>query len=295
MSVPYLFRSYDHERRHSFDGFVRPDRTNTAIFGNKNLTQRRQEPRKISPVSSHKKYKAQLLEVWQVARAATAKQFFFEPMKIEDVQGAGSMLFTQSSSNKSNNPTRTGIREIVEFHGYSCLGIVVSVGTAWMVKPRMFFEGPEQVHRDIQHDLARHEEFQYFRLDDAEGLKTEIDEWEPKGNLNSSKKAGSKTISDMENAFTEWMAKVETQNQLRDCAAALVARRRERMSTRKWERYATGSSFECRLRGCGTEFLDREYFLRHLSERHGLEGGELHDEARVTRRQWQYQAAAPET
>ena len=136
------------------------------------------------------------------------------------------------------------------------------------------------------------EESQYFRLDYAGGLKTEFDEWEPKGNLNSKKKVGSKTISTIENAFAKWMAKAETQNQLRDVAAALVARRRERMWTRKWERYATGSSFVCRFRCVAGEFLDREDFVCHLSEMHGLEGNELDDEARATRRQWQYQAAA---
>lgn len=99
----------------------------------------------------------------------------------------------------------------------------------------------------------------------------------------------------MEDAFAKYMAKADTQKQFRDCAAALVARRRKRMPTKKWERYATGSSFECRLRGCGTEdFLDRDEFVCRLSEFHGLEGSELVDEVRATRRDWQYQAAALE-
>ena len=60
------------------------------------------------------------------------------------------------------------------------------------------------------------------------------------------------------------------------------------MPTRKWERYAIGSSFECRLRNCGTEdFLHRDEFICHLSEVHGLDGSALLDEVRATRRQCQ--------
>ena len=309
-SLPCLIRSYDYEKCHSFDDFTRskrkttkrPDRTNTGISGNTNVLQRRREPEKRNAASSHDNYKTQLLEVWQVARAATAKRFHFEPMKIEDAQGAGSMLFTDGSFDMIINPTRTGTQEIDDLHGYSSLGIVVSVGMAHTRKTNAknlfhsstvpdaarefaseLFDDSQQVHKEIQRDLENNMKYQYFRLDYAEGLKTEFDEWEPKGNPNSNRKAGSKTISDMENAFAEWMAKVETQKQLRDCATALVARRRKRMSTRKWERYATGSSFECRVRSCGTEaFLDRDEFVCHLSEVHGLEGSKLIDGVKET-------------
>ena len=310
-SLPYLIRSYDHERRHSFDDStrptlktaMRPDRTNTDISINTNVLQGRQEPRRRSPVSPHNYDKAPLLELWQVARAATATKFYFEPIKIENAQGAGSMLFTDGGVYRGSNPTRAGTQEIGDLHGYSSIGIVVSVGTAHTLKPnakkttffstipeasREFFVDSEQVHEHIQHDHEIHKEFQYFRLNYPGGLKTEFDEWEPKGNPNSNEKVGSKTISDMENAFAKWVAKVDTQKQLRDCAAALVARRRKRMPTRKWERYATGSSFECRLRGCDTEeFLDRDEFVCHMSEFHGLEGNELLAEVRLSRH-WRY-------
>ena len=264
-SSPYLMRSYDYERRHSFD-------------------------------------KTSLLEVWQVARAATAKKSFFEPMKIEDVKGTGSMLFTDGSFDVSDDPTHTGAREVRDLHGYSSLGIVVGVGTAHTPKPdanrssstvpdsarlaRESLADSQQVHGRMQHGPEMHKESQYFRLDYAKGLKTVFDEWEPKGNPNSDKKAGSKTISDIENAFAEWMAKVETQMQLLDCASALVARRRKRMSTRKWERYATGSVFFCPSRCVQGAFLDRDEFLCHLSEDHGLQDSELVDEVREARRQW---------
>ena len=289
---------------------MRQDRTNTDISSNTNVLQGEREPRRRIPVSSDD-YASQL-EVWQAARAATAKKFYFEPMKIEDDQGGFSMLSIDEGFARFMNPTRIGTQEIADLHGDSSLGIVVSVGTAHTLKPNTketsafstnpdslkefaseSFGDSQQVHEQMQRDHEKLQESQYFRLDDAEGLKTEFDEWEPKGNPNSNK-AGRKTITTMKMAFMRWMATIETERQFRVCAAALVARRHKRMATRKWERYATGSSFKCRLSGCGgNDFLDREDFLCHLSELHGLEGVELYDEERATRRQWQYQAAAP--
>ena len=294
-SRPSLIRSYDHR---SFDDSS-PNRTNTDISSNTNeIQERRQLRRRIYE-------KAPSFEVWQVARAATAMPFYFEPIKIENGQGASSRLLTGS---KVLNPTRIGTQEIGDLYGYNSVGIVVSVGTAHTMKPNakkttFFSTFPEsvressaelqQVQENIEND---HEESQYFRLDDTKGLEIKFDEWEPKGNLISNKKVGSKTIIDMNDAFAKYMANADTQKQFRDCAAALVARRRKRMATRKWERYATGSSFECRLRGCGTEgFLDRDEFVCHLSEFHGLEDSDLVDMVRKTRRDWQYQAAALKT
>ena len=192
------------------------------------------ELRRRSSVSSHDHYEQ--LEVRQVARAATAKTFNFDPMKTEDTRGVVSMLFTDGGFGLFHNPTRTGTQEIGGLYGHSSVGIVVSVGRAHALKPDAkkssafstipdsvrevasgIFADSQQVHEHIQHDLEKHEASQHFRLDYAQGLKPEFDEWEPKGNLNSNKKAWSNTISDMENAFAEWMAKLNSESASRLC------------------------------------------------------------------------------
>ena len=312
----YLIRSYDHDKQTSPDisrgptprVTMRSGRTNTDISANTNTTLRRQERKKSLVYINYEK--AQQLEVWQVARAATAAKFYFEPLKIENFRVGGSTEFTDGGFGQANNPTRTGTQEIEELHGYDSIGIVVSIGTARKLKEdakkatffstipgsaREFADAatdPEIIHHNMQRHHDKRHEFPYYRLNHAGGLQTELDEWEPKRKMYNKKDGGAKTIADMEGAFDKWAGNQENIQQLRECAAALVARRRERMSTRKWERYATGSHFECRVKGCDDgDFYYRDQFQSHLSERHGFEGDYLECQMRQRRKHWRYQVA----
>ena len=313
----YLIRSYDHEKRDSPDHSMRPtprstmrsSRTNTDISANSSATQRR---RGLKKGLIHVNYeKASQLEVWQVARAATAAKFYFEPLKIENARFGGFTEYTDGGMGNTNNPTRTGKQEIEDLHGYQSIGIVVSVGTARKLKENAkkaaFFStipdtarefsdratDPEVIHEGMQRDHEKNDNpFPYYRLNHPGGLKTELDEWKPKHTMYNRKEGGSKTIADMESAFGRWAAELETIQQFQECAAALVARRRERMTTSKWERYATGSHYECRVRGCDPgDFFDRGQFKNHLSEHHFFEGDELEEEVKECRKHWRYQAA----
>ena len=289
-------------------------RTNTDISHQTNGTQRRRERRqKIDGAINFEK--AQQLEVWQVARAATAARFYFEPLKIENAVG-GFATFEDGGFGRANNPTRTGKQEIEDLNGKSSVGIVVSVGTARKqqkdAKKATFFStipnaarefaatvtDPEDIHQDMQRDVNS-KQFPYYRLNDPGGLQTELDEWEPKRKMYNEKQGGAKTIANMQSAFDKWAAKLDNIEQLQKCAAALVARRKGRSlpaSASRWERYATGSHFICRQRCVLGDFNDRDEFSRHLQESHDFEEGiELEEEVKECRRHWRYQAAPRES
>ena len=289
---------------------MRSDRTNTDMFSQTHGRQRRQELEQIFDNAINYE-KAQQLEVWEVARAATAAKFYFEPLKIENAVG-GFANFTDGGFGTANNPTLTGKQEIEDLNGKSSIGIVVSVGTARKLKKdakkATFFStvpdsarefanaasDPELIHKYMKREHAIFNEFPYYRLNEPGGLQTELDEWEPKRKMYSEKQGGAKTIADIEIALAKWAAKLENVQQLQECAAALVARRKGRtLSTSTWERYATGSHFICRQRCVIGDFNDRDQFTRHLKESHNFEEDiELEEEVKECRRHWRYQAAS---
>ena len=283
---------------------MRSGRTNTngSLATNK-------KPKKANSNFQINYGQASQLEVWEVARAATAAKFYFEPLQIEDSSGQGSTTFTDAGIGLANNPTQIGKQEIENLRGSTSVGIVVSVGTArkfktdakkaafWSTIPdsaREFADGasdPEVVHTDIQRDHEKHEEFSYYRLNYPGGLQSELDEWKPKPTMYNRKDCGMKTLKAIDIAFKNWAQVPGNDDQLKDCAAALVKCRRGRMTTSKWERYATGSQYECRTKGCDPgDFFDRTKFEGHL-RKHGFEGEELKEELNACRKHWRYQAA----
>ncbi len=305
-----LIRSYDHVKSHSprqsRRSTMQSGRTNTDMSSNTNATQ------KWKRSLIHATHgKASQLEVWQVARAATAAKFYFEPLKIPKARvSSGFTEFTDGGFGPTNNPTRTGKEEIEDLHGSTSIGIVVSVGTARKqrqdAKKARFFStipnsarefaeqvtDPEKIHEGMQRDHERKKEFPYYRLNDPGGLQTELDEWEPKSKMFSNKEGGTKTISNIQSAFGNWAANPDNIKQLQECAAALVACRRKRMDTSKWERYATGSHYECGVKGCDPgDFFDRRQFKTHLEE-HEFEGEELKESMSLCRTHWRYQVAS---
>lgn len=287
---------------------MRSGRTNTDMSTNTNATQR---TRSLIHTNHGK---ASQLEVWQVARAATAAKFYFEPLKIENARdGRGFTEFTDGGFGHNNNPTRRGKEEIEERHGPTSIGIVVSVGTARKlkkdVKKATFFStipnlaresidqvtDPEVIHQQMKRNHQMQQEFPYFRLNHKGALQIDLDEWEPKRKIYNRKERGAKTIADIESAFNNWAAVRKNTQKLEQCAAALVARRRGRMNTTKWERYATGSHFECPSMSCDPgDIFDRNEFKIHLQshlEDHELEGDELEEIVSQCRKHWRYQAA----
>ena len=319
-SEPKLLRSYDHDKRDSPDhsrrvtprSTMRSGRTNTDLSTDNNTIQRRGGKKSLVDADYGK---ASQLEVWQVARAATAAKFYFEPLKIESARfSRGFTEFTDGGFSPANNPTRRGKQEIEDLQGSDAIGIIVSVGTARKLKQdakkaaffstipdsaREFAEqvtDPEVTHDEMLRDYKKGHGFPYYRLNHPGGLRTELDEWEPKSKIYKHKEGGAKTIRDIENAFNDWAQQPENTTQLQECAAKLVECRRGRMNTNKWERYATGSHYVCPVRGCDPgDFFERRLFKKHLENQklknHGFEGDDLEDALRRCRKHWRYQAA----
>ena len=254
--------------------------------------------------------RAQDFEIWQVARAATAAPFFFEPLTIEHHAAGRKISFTDGGFGQTNNPTMESKREVQDLHGNSSIGIVVSIGTSRKLREsnvkKSFFSkipssardfadtatDPESVHKLVLWDHGRENGFPYYRINNPGGLNTELDEWEPKKSM-FNRESGSKTIREMEQAFDKWASGLDVGQQLKRCAEELVECRRRRSETARWERYATGCQFRCRERACPYgEFYNTELFKEHLRHHHCYEEHDLDYELKECGKRWRYQAAA---
>ncbi|KAL8788948.1 MAG: hypothetical protein Q9195_007064 [Heterodermia aff. obscurata] len=287
----YLIRSYDHEERSDPSQSAVPNRHNTALPSRSN-TGRTESGRsgKVTKVekSDTNHGKAQQFEIWEVARAATAAKFYFEPLKITIPGSRDHILFEDGGFSDANNPTLLGTQELEDLYGSDSLGIIVSVGTARKdenKKKKSFYKTiiwatkkfaakasyPEAAHKSMKRKAKEVGlDFSYHRLNDPGKLEIELDEWEPR-KTGSNKVSGSTTLDKIETAFNAWAAAEEAVDQLRDCAAALVKCRRSRVKDEdKWERFATGAQFTCRTRRCDDgDFVSRKTFQEHLLQRHG--------------------------
>ncbi|KAL9120109.1 MAG: hypothetical protein Q9187_003333 [Circinaria calcarea] len=312
VATPYLIRSYDHNQRTSPNQSRKSTRQGTMHTSRSNTQQSgllsvggRENNRRFNRSINYEN--AQVFEVWEVARAATAAPLYFEPLKIKISRSSEYMRFTDGGFNTSNNPTREATREIEEAHGKGSMGVVVSIGTARQDKqppdkgfqtiiPRLkgFVQSatdPEVMHREMD-DKSHHDNFPYYRLNDTGSLKIKMDEWEPKRGMLTKAAAGSETIATIKRAFYTWAGKADTVSLFQDCAEELVRLRRARTSDRaRWERYATCARFTCRIRTCETdEFLNSDEFRDHLSRYHSwMTQDRVKQEVRECRRQWCYQ------
>ena len=314
----YLIRSYDHEERNDPSPSNAPTRKNTTYTSTSNTgwtdtgspAEARSVVRRETKQSDRINHeKAQKFEIWEVARAATAAKFFFEPLKIKLPGTSEHMLFEDGGFGRANNPTMEGTRELEDLYGHNSVGVVVSVGTARNdeeEKKTIFFSAvrratkkfanaatdPEAIHNTMDRNSNQStggSSLSYFRLNDPGRLGVELDEWEPKKTI-FNKTSGSTTLSTIKGAFDTWAADTEKVTQLRECAAALVRCRRARIGDEaKWERFATGARFTCRSRKCDSEdFFDRTLFRQHLLEKHPERNNSRGQEEKACLKNWRY-------
>lgn len=251
--------------------------------------------------------KAQTFEIWEVARAATAAKWVFQPLEIKLPGFGGHMVFKDGGFGTANNPTQEASNELEDLYGTNAIGIAVSVGTARKeesMKPNFFnsvpgaakefaavLTDPEVTHRSIQRKFKR-EGVPYFRINDPGMLGIEMDEWKPRRTIRSSS-SGSKTLTTIENTFNAWIARPDNQKSLRTCATHLVLCRQARMHTAKWERFATGARFACQAQRCDhADFLDRQSFADHLAEEHPDRLNTKGEEEEACKKHWRYRAAS---
>lgn len=210
----------------------------------------------------------------------------------------------------TNNPTREGVFEIEEASGAESVGIVVSVGTARndkLAKKNIVSKikskldtgtDPTIIHNEMveKSGLPKYEGMSYFRLNPTEKefrLDIALDEWSPRTRrFSSSSESGRKTIKKIEETFYRWKANHWVSQTFDDCAAELVRCRRARTGDgAKWERYATGAEYTCRIQGCPkgeAKFYDRGDFEDHLQQVHQSGREERADQVKQSKKAWVY-------
>lgn len=264
-SSPYLIRSYkcDGPRSplNSRMGTLRlSTRTNTNQSSHASRPHERRTPR-----TTINRGNAQNFEIWQVARAATAARYFFDPIEIRNEENDKKDIFEDGGLGTTTNPTKLGISDIEMRGGPDSVGVVVSVGTArgelgrqkekWFARAKQkawetvaMASDPEAEHYDVLQRSEGDNGFAYYRFNPPpEGsndqfLDMPMDEWEPsKGGT-----AGSKTIKTILDAFNSWLRDTQVHDDFRACAKQLVERRRLRIQNQlEWERYAMAMEYNC--------------------------------------------------
>ncbi|KAL9106719.1 MAG: hypothetical protein Q9227_008288 [Pyrenula ochraceoflavens] len=286
--TPYLLRSYDHSRRpredagSSFaDSSTRQMSHRHAIFG------------LASP-----------LRIWEVLRAATAAFLYFKLFEVPRRAPQDEPIHLSDGDILDNNPTMRAVQEILEVEGSGYLHSVVSIGTScanyirvpspYWSKYRAFIEifrrpemgrDPEQTHEFLERDLAQgRQKFHYFRFNDTKGVEVGRDELHPNNHP---------LRPILEAAFQSWVKALNIQEQFEECAIRLVRQRRARvLDQRRWERYATVSTYRCPEVRCEDELPNRHDFRDHLKWEHDKS---LLDSSRIPEScwsRWQYQSHA---
>lgn len=202
------------------------------------------------------------------------------------------------------------LHEIQEPSGNGSVDLVVSIGTSrktdnsgsgikQMVKQMVSLSNdPEKVHEDVQgaSEVDGVSRFEYYRFNHTD-LEMEMDEWKPQARKwwkpLSSQVSGSETIEKMKASFNAWAAKIETYREVQSCAEKLVIHRRNRVKDEKrWEQFATGSQYRCRLQGCtAAPFTNKVDCRQHLIDEHEFlpNSRNLHDQVDAHRSMWRYQ------
>ena len=317
-STVQLIRSYDCFESEEFSGkstlgSKRQSRGSQAIAGGKSREKLRGHPLvTMGPADN--------FEIWEVARAATAAPFYFDPIAIETRHQASSTIriYEDGGMGQTTNPTREGITDIENQHGKDAVGIVVSVGTArgkLKVKRHVLIgktretimqgiwsqSDPGQVHKDIKRKVKHYPNLEYWRLNpsskDAKSvgqlLNMPLDECEPKRTRKNGERPGARTIKEIESAFANWAQQTKVQKKLEECAKRLVAQRRLRIRDEaKWERFSMAVDDRCRHSKCpklSSKFTNLPEFKQHLRSEHGIRSEqELEDLKKISWDPWKY-------
>ncbi len=238
----------------------------------------------------------------KVARATAAAPAYFRPIRI-----LPAMRFKDGGFG-CNNPSEEAYRDIVEAHGGLSrnVGPFVSIGTG-VGKFRLFSDKQGHLRDACANALAamkrpalttlvdkfmaynanydREKRFPYYRFDGGEVLgEVAMDEW--KSHDRSQRRGrgkqhrGAGTLERIQRAVAAYLALKSVRRDLEDCAKLLVQRRQRRTGDpARWERYATGSYYECGDRECGkARFETSREFGEHVGSVHGVEGGGVRDE-----------------
>jgi hypothetical protein len=257
----HLIRSYDHDEK--------PDRKKFTALELVNYT------------------KAEQMEIWQVARAATAAPMYFTELRYRfgSNDPTEKSFFSDGGFGHTNNPTLLGIQELHTLYGEEKVGVVLSVGTAR--------KDTDPDKRDILHkvkegfamatdpghvarEVSRMKLPYHWRINDEIGLDLELDDWKPNGWLTPKPKRGQRTLERIENSFNKWALKSESRRMIQQCAEELVRRRKLRTEVAdRWHCFASGfDGFRCIGHDhpeCHELYSSRSRFETHWNEKHRSE------------------------
>lgn len=320
MTNAHVLRSYRYGKRDLPRMPHTPVRRFTAPGAHQD-SRRRNEQQRPEQTAERTYAPAADFAIVDVARAATAAPFYFDPIDIKGV------IFEDGGLRETNNPTMVGVEEIQCIHGPDFIGTVVSVGTARgppktqskvrqirdtirskLVRITNMSTDPDIVHRNAE-PRVRQVGGDYFRLNprrDTDLLSIPLDEWEPRSRWRNEMFSaseilpGQRTVREMDAAFNIWALHSDVHQEMEDCAWALVDIRRARTrDAAKWERFAVGSEFSCQLDNAGVDecshtFMYRNVFEEHLKEHHNLGDADISRRADIAseRSKFTYQEAA---
>ncbi|KAF2143993.1 uncharacterized protein K452DRAFT_316774 [Aplosporella prunicola CBS 121167] len=256
---PYLFRSYNHPH-------PSPLAHQEHNKSHKNPGQAHRHP------------------IWCVARATSAAPTFFEP------QRAGDFIFKDGGLGQ-NNPSHLAWDEVVQLHEQTP-ALLLSIGTgkaaepapgaakAWL--PRFLERLGDNLHliellqkiatsTETTHETVRdilEGKAAYFRLNVTHGVgDMALDAWAPK-------QGGSSTRAAILAHTKVYLRRADVDASLRRCARTLVAARRQRARTLRWERFAARVAYYCpEIPACskqGRMFSSRDALRRHALEAHSF-------------------------
>lgn len=268
------------------------------------------------------------LPIWKIGRATSAAPKYFAPIKIPRAVGDSNQKHVRFKDGGfgCNNPSEEAYHDIVRKHGglSKFMGPFISFGTG-ITPLELFAKKPgnlrnalvnmhaahkhptrtQHAHDGMTH-LSHHDGkviFPYYRFDGGERLgKVKLDEWKRNRFTRITGKnadAGYVTLNNMDVAIAVYLRDEEVQNALTECARLLVERRRLRArDASRWDRYASGSYYECSYQRCQEGRINTaQLFKEHVKKKHqsALADHPLELAMEQSRQCWVYRTNQPST
>ena len=204
------------------------------------------------------------VKVWEVLRATSAAPSYFKPVKI------GELKYRDGAQWKSNPATEI-FNEVVETYRSnsqrSIIKAFVSIGCGRGAKPA---KSPVSRHKStgsisatfpwpdtgvVERRLSRKLHEAFFNFGGPHDLfDLEANEWRTDRN-------GNRTFNRIRESVERYCGEKTIKTRLKEAAHVLVNLRHHRAKTTKWERFALGAKYVCRLSILNTPKWERVYAL----------------------------------
>jgi hypothetical protein len=215
-------------------------------------------------------------EIWKVARATSAAPKYFSPISFND------RTFRDGAIG-ANNPSKVAIDEVLQMHRYSPK-LLISIGTGsqnrtthvrnpqklrkakgWRNLAKVITQLITQSERtaELAQDTCENEKVDYFRWNVPAVGDIGLDEWNPPGN-------GEITKAKILDLTIDYLSKKEVHLRLVQVARELVALRRARAETERWEVFARKFLYFCPEPSCHHLKATQTFLTRDELRDHGI-------------------------